>query len=172
MEQVVRNRSAAMDAYPDIAVAGDDRAEVLGRLGPPDRIEFMRDGGVVFDYESFHHRNTRLDFFVPSEIFPFVDPLFILAIPRFFFDQSDEPEAFERSTAANAGRGALSLVMRLVPFTSGEELLIVKGNQLRGDRLRVVFARDTRVVASKSLRLATGEYREESIFDRVILQAD
>ena len=66
----------------------------------------------------------------------------------------------------------LSVVLRLVPFTSGEELLIVKGNQLRGDRLRVVFTPDTQVVAGKSLRLATGEYEEDSLFDRVILRAD
>jgi hypothetical protein len=56
-----------------------------------------------------------------------------------------------------------------VPFTSGEELLIVKGHKLRGDRLRVVFDRETLNVVGKSLRLATGEYAEESLSDRVLL---
>ena len=172
MEHVFENQSPAMDRYRLISVARDDRATVLRRLGPPDEMEFLRDGTVVFDYVSSAHRQTRLESFVPSEIFPFVDPLFILAIPRFFFDPSGSPDEFDRSTAESAGRGAATFALRLVPFTSGEELLIVKGHQIRADRLRVLFEPERRIVAGKSLRLATGEYQEDSLVDRVILRAD
>jgi hypothetical protein len=48
----------------------------------------------------------------------------------------------------------------------------VSGFQLRSDRLRVVFDRETLLVEEKSIRSASGEYRSESLVDRMSLQAD
>jgi hypothetical protein len=158
---VLDNRTLPLGRYPEILL-GDGRRAVLERLGPPDRAEYLRDA-LVFVYESAYHRGNETD------VIPGFDPLFILAIPRLFFDQSEEPDAFRPTLAERVGRRGVSAVLRLVPFTSGEELLIVKGHKLRGDRLVVVFDRETLNVVGKSLRLATGEYAEESLSERVLL---
>jgi hypothetical protein len=167
MSTVVDNRTLPLGRYSEILL-GDDRRAVLERLGPPDRVEYVRNA-FVFDYESAYHRGNELQLFLPSDVIPGFDPLFLLAIPRLFFDQSATPDAFRPTLAERVGRRGVSAVLRLVPFTSGEELLIVKGHKLRGDRLRVVFDRETLNVVGKSLRLATGEYAEESLSDRVLL---
>ena len=167
MTTVVDNRTVRLDLYPDILL-GDGRREVLLRLGPPDQVEYLREL-CVFDCVSSFHRGNELEIFVPTDIIPGFNPLFFLSIPRFFFDESEIPDAFAPTLAERAGRGGVSAALRLVPFTSGEEILIVKGHKLRGDRLRIVFDRETRSVVGKSLRLATGEYAEESLTDRVLL---
>ncbi len=165
---VVDNRTLPLGRYTEIEL-GDERRAVLEQLGPPDKVEYHR-VAFVFDYESSYHRSTELEIFLPTDVIPGFDPFFILSIPRFFFDQSETPDAFQPTLAERAGRGGLSAVLRLVPFTSGEEILIVKGHQLRSDRLRVVFDRKTLAVVGKSLQLATGEYAEQSLADRILLR--
>ena len=101
---------------------------------------------------------------------PGFNPLFVLSIPRLFFDQSETPEDFHETFAERVGRGGVSAVTRLIPFTSGEEMLIVKGHEVRGDRMRLVLDRETGRVVGKSLRVATQDYDEESLAERVLLQ--
>lgn len=165
---VVDNRTLPLGRYDEIRM-GDARRAVLERLGPPDRVEYQK-RRFVFYYESAFHRSSELEIFLPTDVIPGFNPLFLLSVPRFFFDASETPDPFAPTLAERAGRGGLSAVLRLVPFTSGEEILIMRGHQLRGDSLSVVFERETLNVVGKSLRLATGEYAEESIGGRVLLQ--
>ncbi len=169
MERVLDNRSPATSAYGQILLGEDGQRQVLAKLGPPDRVDYQH-GYMVFDYESGRHRSTELEFFVPSEIIPFADPLFILTVLRFLLDPSEEPEEFRGSFSERVGRTGATLALRLIPFASGTELLIARGWQVRGDRLRVVFERDSLVSVAKSLRLATGEYIDDSLTDRVLLR--
>ena len=55
---------------------------------------------------------------------------------------------------------------------NGQDPLIVSGHQLRSDRLRIVFDRESLIADGKSLRFASGEYTDESLRDRVLLRAD
>lgn len=165
---VADNRTLPLGRYSEIRL-GDARSSVLARLGPPDRLDYLRTF-FVFDYESSYHRSTKTEIFLPSDVIPGFDPLFILSIPRRLFYQSETPDPFTPTLAERVGRVGISAVLRLVPFTSGEELLIVQGYELRGDRLRVVFDTTTQNVVGKSLRLASGEYAEESLTDRFLLQ--
>ena len=71
-----------------------------------------------------------------------------------------------------AGRRGVQLAVGFIPFASGEELLIVNGRQIRVDRLRVVFDRESLVATRKVLRLASGELSQDSLGERVLLQAD
>jgi hypothetical protein len=171
MAQVVQNRPVAYTHYAAVELGAQSRRDVLAALGPPDDVQYTATE-LVFDYTSAFHRGTDLRLFLPSDVLPGFNPLFLFSLPRIFFDQSEEPDAFEPTFLERGARGVLSLVYSLVPFTSGEDLLILRGHQLREDRLRVVFDRQALVARRKSLRLATGEYAEESLPDRVFLRAD
>jgi hypothetical protein len=171
LAQVTQNRPVRPASYDQIDLGAQSRNDVLAALGPPDEIAYTTTE-LVFDYTSAFHRGTDTRVFLPSDVLPGFNPLFILSLPRILFDASEEPEAFEPTPMEQGARGALALMFSLVPFTSGEDLLILRGHQLREDRLRVVFDRDALIARRKSLRLATGEYVEESLPDRVLLQAD
>ena len=171
LDYVLRNRSPALQSYGDIRLEEHARTEVLARLGPPDTVRYQLDT-FVFDYESAQHRASRLQFFVPSEVIPGVDPLAILNVPAFFFDLAEPPESLRPATFDRVGRAAVATALNFVPFVSGQELVSLEGYQVRSDRLRIVFDRETQRVTAKSLRLATGQYREESTSDRVLLRSD
>lgn len=157
--------------YDAIELGQHRRDDVLIALGPPDDV-FFAPAALVFDYRWQRHRGTDMRFFVPSEVLAGLDPLFLLSVPRFFFDQSEEPDAFRPTLAERIAQGLTQLATFFVPFTNGQDLMIASGHQLRHDRLRVVFDRQTLVAQGKSLRFASGDYRDESITSRILLRAD
>lgn len=171
LDYVTRNQSAAMLAFDSVMLGEHDRQAILSLMGPPDLIRFAPEF-VAFGYESARHRATEFEVFLPSEVIPGIDPLILLAAPRILFDPSDKPEVLEPSTFERVGRGGARLLGSLVPFASGEEILTLKGNQVRGDLMAIVFDRESWLVIGKSLQLATESYREETLPGRVFLQAD
>jgi hypothetical protein len=171
LAQVRENNVIDSAQYAAIELGRDRRRDVMASLGPPDRVVYGR-SVLVFDYLWMRHRSTDTRLFVPSEIVPGLDPLFLLSIPRFFFDPSEHPEAFRPNHMERLGEGLARLATSVVPFANGQDLLIASGHQLRHDRVRIVFDRKSLVVRGKSLRFASGEYRSESLTDRVLLRAD
>ena len=171
LAQVRENNVIESARYAAIELGQDRRSDVMASLGPPDRIVYAR-SALIFDYLWMRHRGTDTRLFVPSEVIPGFDPLFLLSLPRFFFDPAENPEEFETSNMERLAEGVARIAVGIVPFASGQDLLIAKGHQLRNDRVRVVFDRESLVVLGKSLRFASGEYKEESLVDRILLRAD
>lgn len=171
LAQVRENNVIDFARYEAIELGRDQRRNVMASLGPPDRVFYGR-SILVFDYLWTRHRSTDARLFIPSELIPGFDPLFILSIPRLFFDLSDAPVEFERSHVERLAEGMTSLATSAIPFANGQDLLIARGNQLRHDRVRIVFDRTTLIVEAKSMRFASGEYRGESLANRILLQAD
>lgn len=157
--------------YEAIAIGQHRRSDVMAALGPPDQIVYAPTE-LIFDYLWKRHRGTETRLFIPSEIIPGVDPLFLLSVPRLLFDPSEEPDEFRPSFVERIAEGLARLATFAVPFANGTDLMIASGHQLRSDRLRVVFDRENLLVLGKSLRFATGEYRGESMTDRVLLRAE
>ena len=171
LSQVTSNRPVSSELYHAIELGSDGRREVLARLGPPDTVVYTPKE-LVFDYASVRHRGTEARLFLPTDILPGFNPLFLISVLRFFFDDSGEPDELQPTAVERTARIGASAAASLVPFASGEDILILRGYQLRGDQLRVVFDRETLTTRRKSLRLATGEYAEESFTNRVLLQTD
>lgn len=171
MVQVRENNVISPDRFDAIALGSDRRTDILNQLGPPDEA-FFGPSILVFDYRWQRHRGTATRFFLPSEVIPGLDPLFILGVMRYFFDPSEEPEVFRPTLAERVGQSLTRLITIFIPFSDGQDLVTLSGRQLRHDRLRVVFDRQNLVVQGKSLRYASGEYRDESLASRMILRAD
>lgn len=171
LAQVRENNVIDPVDYEAIELGRDHRRDVMASLGPPDRAVYGR-SELIFDYLWMRHRGTDTRLFIPSEIIPGFDPLFFLAIPRHFFDPSEEPEEFRPTFVERLAEGLARLSTTVVPFANGQDLLIVSGHQLRSSRVRIVFDRESLVVQGKSMRSASGEYRGESLRDRILLQAD
>ena len=171
LSQVRENNIIGHVRYQEIELGQDRRGDVMTSLGPPDRV-FYAPSALIFDYVWKRHRGTDTRLFVPSEIIPGVDPLFFLSVPRFFFDPSEEPDEFRPNLVERLAEGLARLATFMVPFANGQDLLILSGHQLRNDRLRIVFDRESLVVQGKSLRYASGEYTDESLRDRLLLRAD
>ena len=171
LAQVRENNVIDPRHYEAIELGQDHRRDVMASLGPPDRALYGR-SELIFDYLWKRHRGTDTRLFIPSEVIPGLDPLFFLSIPRYFFDPSEEPDEFRPNLVERLAQGLARLATFVVPFANGQDLLIVSGYQLRRDRLRVVFDRETLLVQGKSIRSASGEYRSESLADRMSLQAD
>ena len=171
LAQVRENNVIDSALYEAIELGRDQRRDVMAALGPPDRVSYGR-SILVFDYLWARHRSTDARLFIPSEFIAGFDPLFILSIPRLFFDMSDAPEEFERSRVERLAEGIANLATSAIPFAGGQDLLIARGHQLRHDRVRIVFDRTTLIVEAKSMRFASGEYRGESLPNRILLRAD
>lgn len=171
LAQVRENSVIDPERYATIELGQARRWYVLASLGPPDRVTYGR-SLLVFDYLWVRHRGTDMRLFIPSEIIPGFDPLFLLSVPRFFFDPSERPDEFHASGVERFAQGLTQLATSLVPFANGQDLLIASGNQLRHDQIRIVFDRESLVVQEKSMRFASGEYRHESLKDRLLLRAD
>jgi len=170
--QQVRENNVIDPSYYDAIELGDDRrGDVMSSLGPPDRVVYG-DSELIFDYFWMRHRGTDTRLFLPTQILPFFDPLFFISIPRYFFDERETPDEFRLTLAERLAQGLARLATFFIPFTRGQDLFIAAGHQLRNDRLRVVFDRESLVVQGKSLRYASGEYRDEALRDRVLLRAD
>jgi hypothetical protein len=166
------NRPLNSSGYEAIALGSDTRREVLSRLGPPDALLYTPTE-LVFDYLASRHRATDLELFVPSDIVPgALNPASLLSVPRYFFDPFAEPEETDETFLEATGRRGVQLAVGFIPFASGEELLVVNGRQIRVDRLRVVFDRESLVATRKALRLASGEFSQDALGERVLLQAD
>jgi len=165
------NRNVTPDLYQQVLLREDGRSEVLAKLGPPDRILFTP-GDEVFEYESEHHRSTDFRIILPTFLLPGPGPGLILGPLHFFFDPFEEPEEFEEELPVRFIRVVLNSLVGMAPSAGTEDLVILRGRQLRSDVIRVVLDRESRRVAQKSLQLATGEYQEDSILDRAFLQTD
>ncbi len=171
LAQVRVNNVVDSARYDSIEIGRDRVREVLASLGPPDRVVYGRTD-LVFDYLWMRHRGTDARLFFPSGVLPGFDPFFILSIPRAFFDPASLPEEFEHGALENTAHGMAQLPAALVPFGSGQDLLIATGHQVRHDRVRIVFDRETLVAHEKSMRAASGDYRHESLTSRILLQAE
>ena len=171
LSQVRENNIIEPMRYQEIELGQDRRGDIMTSLGPPDRIIYAP-SALIFDYLWKRHRGTDTRLFVPSEVLPGVDPLFLLSVPRYLFDPSEEPDEFRPNLVERLAEGLTRLATFMVPFANGQDLLILSGYQLRSDRLRVVFDRESLVVQGKSLRYASGEYTDETLRDRVLLRAD
>ncbi len=167
MAQVEVRRPFSRADFEAIDVGRDDRAQLLERLGPPDHLSYSpRD--EVHEYAAGRHRATDLRFFVPGELARLPGLGAVLGILSFFFEPFEEPEEFRSSFEVRASRGALGLV----PFGGGQDVLTLRGRQLRTDRIRVVVDRDTLRVEEKALLRATEDLEGQSIFDRATLRTD
>jgi hypothetical protein len=165
------NRNVTPDLYHRVLLLEDGRSEVLAKLGPPDRILFTP-VDEVFEYESEHHRSSDFRIILPTFLLPGPGPGLVLGPLRFFFDPFEEPEEFEEELPVRFIRVVLNSLVGMAPSAGAEDLLTLRGRQLRSDVIRVVVDRESRRVAQKSLQLATGEYEEDSILDRAFLQTD
>jgi hypothetical protein len=164
------NREINSESFEWVALGQHHRGDVLARLGPPDRALYTPTE-LVFDYLAARHRGSDLRFFVPSDFMPGpIDPLVVLAIPRFFFDLFVEPDEFQSSPLEQVTRAAAEAAADAVPFVSGQDVVTLRGRHLRADQLRVVFDRATLAATSKALRLASGEYQEASLVDPLLLR--
>lgn len=170
MMRIDESRPLSSDLYHSIAL-GSDRSALLDRLGPPDQL-FYTPTEVVYDYVSASHRATDLRLFLPTDVLPGLNPSLLLTLSRSLFGPFREPEEFREPTTVRLSRAALVATTGFVPFARGGDLLILRGRQLRRDRLRVVLDRASATVRRKALRLATGEYARESLPERVLLQSD
>ncbi len=164
------NRAVTRAHFEAILLGEHDRRDVLAYLGPPDRVLYTP-SELIFDYEAARHRGNDFSFFLPT-YFVGSGPFFLLRIPRLFFSGFEEPDEFDETTGERASRRATQFGLGLIPFTRGEDLLIVRGRQVRRDRLRVVMDRETLATRAKALRLASGEYEQHTITDRMLLQTD
>jgi len=171
LSQVRENNVIDPAQYQAIGLGQDHRGDILRSLGPPDRVVYGRTE-LIFDYLWKRHRGTDTRLFVPSEILPGVDPLFPLSVLRYLFDPSEEPNEFRPNLVERLAEGLARLATFIVPFANGQDLLILSGYQLRSDRLRIVFDRESLVVQGKSLRYSSGEYTDETLRDRLLLRAD
>jgi hypothetical protein len=172
MTRMDLNRPLSRAQYDVIELGADRRTQLLAKLGPPDAVLYTR-SEEVFDYLSRSHRATNLRFFFPSDATPlFVDPFAWLGVHRYFFDPFEEPAAFRPTFTDQLSRYALDTAVSYVPFTRGEDIVILRSRQLRGDILRVVLDRDTHQTLRKAVLLSTGEYARESWADRAFLGAD
>jgi len=171
LAQSRENNVIDLARYSAIGVGLDKRREVMAALGPPDRVFYGR-SILVFDYLWARHRSTDARFFVPSQIIPGFDPLVLLSLPRFFFDLAEHPEEFQPSRIEQLSEAVAGLANSAIPFSEGQDLLIARGYQLRHDRVRIVFDRASLVVQGKSMRFASGEYRIESLANRILLRVD
>ena len=163
-------RPLSDQSYQWLELGQHQRRDVLARLGPPDRA-FYTPSELVFDYLAAHHRGTDLRFFVPSDVMPGpIDPAAVLAVPRFFFDLFVEPEEFQPTTLERVARVGADAAVSAAPFVSGQDVVILRGRQLRVDQLRVVFDRATLAATGKALRLASGEYQQQSLADQLLLR--
>jgi hypothetical protein len=163
-------RPLSDETYQWVALGQHQRRDVLARLGPPDRA-FYTKTELVFDYLAARHRGSDLQFFVPSDVMPGpIDPAAVLAIPRFFFDLFVEPAEFQPTPMEQVARAGAQAAADAVPFVSGQEVVTLRGRHLRVDHLRVVFDRATLAATSKALRLASGEAREASLADPLLLR--
>ena len=171
LSQVRENNIIDPGQYQAIDLGRDRRGDVMAALGPPDHV-FYGPRELVFDYLWKRHRGTDTRLFVPSEVIPGVDPLFLLSVPRWFFDPSEEPDEFRPNLVERIAEGLARLATFAVPFANGTDLLILSGHQLRSDRLRIVFDRENLIAQGKSLRFASGEYTDETLTNRVLLRAD
>lgn len=170
--RIAFDQPISSEEYEAVELGAHNRSDVLAALGPPDAAFYTPDE-LVFDYRAGVHQATDLRFFVPSDVFtgPF-NPLAILSVQKFFFDLFKEPEEFRPTPMERAGRNTANAMTRMIPFTSGEDLLTLRGRQLRSDRLRIVFDRKSLRARQKSLRLATGAYQEDSLRERLLLQTN
>jgi len=159
------NRSLSDESYGWLELGAHGRRDVLARLGPPDRA-FYTPTELVFDYLAARHRGTDLRFFVPSDVMPGpIDPAAVLAVPRFFFDLFVEPAEFQPTPIERAARAGADAAVSAAPFVSGQDVVI-----LRVDHLRVVFDRATLAATSKALRLASGDFQQESLAGQLFLR--
>lgn len=166
------NRPLSPDGYRAITLGTDTRRDVLARLGPPDELLYTPKE-LVFDYRASRHRMTDLEIFVPSDVVPgALNPASLLSVPRYFFNDFVEPAETRNTFLEDAGRRGAEFVVGFIPFASGEEVLVMNGRQIRFDRLRIVFDRESLVAIRKAFRLASGEYSEDSLGERIFLQAD
>jgi len=168
MMRIDESRPLSPEVYRSIAL-GSDRRALLDRLGPPDQLTYTPTE-VVYDYVSASHRATDLRLFLPTDALPGLNPSLLLGLTRWFFGPFREPEEFREPTTVRLSRVALDATTRFVPFAGGGDLLILRGRQLRRDRLRVVLDRASATVRRKALRLASGEYARESLPERALLQ--
>jgi hypothetical protein len=165
------NANVTPDLYHQLVLGDDGRSQVLAKLGPPDRI-LITPTDEVFEYESEHHRSTDFRIILPTFLIPGPGPGLILGPLHFFFDPFDEPEEFEEELPVRFIRVVLNSLIGMAPASGTEDLLTLRGRQLRSDVIRVVMDRKSRRVTEKSLRLATGEYQKDSILDRAFLQTE
>ena len=172
VSQVRLNRPLPEEQYRAIVLGDSTRRDVLALLGPPDTARYTPNE-LFFDYWAASHRGNDLEFFVPSNVIPLpIDPLSILSVPEYFFDLFVEPEEFRPTFMEETGRNTAEGAIGLIPFVSGQEVIILHGRQTRLDRLRVVFDRHTLEATRKALRLATGEYDQESLVEQILLRDD
>jgi hypothetical protein len=163
------NREITGESFEWLVLGQHHRRDVLARLGPPDRALYTPTE-LVFDYLAARHRGSDLRFFVPSDVMPGpIDPAAVLAVPRFFFDLFVEPPEFQPTTMERVARAGADAAVSAAPFVSGQDVVILRGRKLRVDHLRVVFDRATLAATSKALRLASGDYQQQSLADQILL---
>jgi len=166
------NRALSARVYRAIALGSDTRRDVLARLGPPDAL-FYTPRELVFDYRAARHRLTDFELFVPTNFLPLpVSPAPVFSALRFFLNPFEEPKATQGTILERASEGSVRLAVGFIPFTSGEDLLVLNGRQIRVDRLRVVFDRQSLVATQKALRLQSRAYTSESLPERVLLETE
>jgi len=172
VEQIHLNRPLAEAPFAEIVLGESTRGEVLALLGPPDRARYTP-RELFFEYWAASHRATDLEFFVPSDVIPGpFDPLGILSVTEYFFDPFREPDEFKPTFLERRGRNLANVGLAVAPFIGGQEIVTLHGRQTRLDRWRVVFDLKTLKATHKALRLATGEYEEQSFVEEVLLQDD
>jgi hypothetical protein len=169
--RVDRNAHVTPGLYDRIAPGEDGRSEVLAKLGPPDRILYTR-SEEVFEYESEHHRATDFRIILPLFLVPGPGPGLLLGGLRALLDPFEEPEEFEEELPVRITKLAVNGLVGMAPSTDTEDLLTLRGRQLRSDVIRVMLDRESHRVEEKSLRLSSGEYAKESILERSLLQTD
>ena len=76
LAQVTHNRPVRPASYDQIDLGAQSRNDVLAALGPPDEIAYTT-SELVFDYTSAFHRGTDTRVFLPSDVLPGFNPLFI-----------------------------------------------------------------------------------------------
>jgi hypothetical protein len=172
IEQIRLNRQLPEDRYHAIVLGDSTRGDVLALFGPPDTARYTP-RELFFEYWAAFHRGNDLEFFVPSDLIPGpIDPLAIFAVPEYFFDPFIQPGEFEPTFLEKTGRTVANAGLAFAPFVGGQEFVTLHGRQTRLDRLRVVFDRETLRATHKALRLATGEYEQETLAERILLQDD
>ncbi|UCE84807.1 MAG: hypothetical protein JSU66_10640 [Deltaproteobacteria bacterium] len=171
MAQVEVRRPFPVADFDAIEVGANGRADVLARLGPPDRLSYTL-ADEVLEYDTGRHRATDLRFFVPSDALRLPGLGTAMGILGFFFEPFEESEAFRQPRELRASTAVLGAVGGLVPFTGGSDVLTLRGRQLRTDRIRVIVDRETLRVKQKALLLATDDLERQSIVDRATLRTD
>ncbi len=138
-DQIETGGSWTTESVQSLSAEGDTRAEVLGRLGPPDAVTYTLKEEILV-YRRGVHRGTELRFLIPDPFVNTLRPGLEELSPKL-----QGEEAFDsQSRAITLAETMIEVLFGILNPLGTEEALAFQGRQLRWDVARIVLDRATR----------------------------